>query len=289
MQSLRKLSKMAVLLLMLFVLSGCSIQEEYPVRSENKDFEIPATFRISRSDGRICPMQYEKINLHEYDSDLHLTRGGAYRLTGSLRGSVYIDCQDENIQLVLAGASIEGKGAPAIMVESAGKLFITAEEDTENQLKDIGRYKSLMDADACVYAKCDITINGKGSLVISGLYKDAVCSKDTLRVMASNLMVRSKRDGLRGNDGVYLSGDNVRIESEKNGIRTAKVGEGARGNVEILCKSVSIISGKYCINAVKDLYIHDASFYMEGIWDDYNVGGRIVIEEDKSFNEQIQT
>lgn len=278
MQLLKVFSKAIILMLLLIMLSGCTAEK--PVQLQAEIMEEPDTFRISRNDENDCPASFEEINLNECDSDLYITEGGTYRFVGNLAGTVYVDTLDENIQLVLAGASIEAKGTPAIMVVSSGKLIITAEEGTNNQLKDSGLYISGLDADACVYAESDITINGKGSLTITGLYKDAVCSKDTLKVMTSDLLIRSKRDGLRGNDGVYMAGDNIRIESERNGIRTKNTGEHSRGNVEISGKDISIISGKYCIDAAKDLYIHDAALYIEGVWGEYRVDGRIVIKED---------
>lgn len=285
MRYLKNTNKILFLVCLALMLSACNTQTQQTTILSDEDVQAPLLFRISTSDQTTNVPTYEEINLDECYTDLYITKGGVYRLTGSLRGSIYVDTIDENVRLVLAGATIEGGDGPAILALSAGKLFITLEENTNNELLDAGAYDYQEDGEACIYAQCDVTINGTGSLTISGLYKDAVHSKDVLKVLASNIIVRAKRDGLRGNDGVLIAGHNIRIETERNGIRTTKSGTDHRGAIEIKGKNISVISGEYGIQAAGDLMIHHSHCYIKGILGNYIVAGDVSIEEGSLTNE----
>jgi hypothetical protein len=67
-----------------------------------------------------------------------LTAEGTYIVRGSLSGrSLVIDAPDDaKLQVVLDGVHIENSAAPALLVESADKVFLTLSEGSSNSLSD---------------------------------------------------------------------------------------------------------------------------------------------------------
>ena len=97
-----------------------------------------------------------------------VTQAGVYVLSGLLsNGRIVVEAGDEDkVQVVLSGASITSSDGPAIWVKSADKVFLTLAEGTENALADGETYTAEDDANACVWAECDLTINGSGKLKV---------------------------------------------------------------------------------------------------------------------------
>lgn len=138
-------------------------------------------------------------------------------LKGSLNGGIYISVYDDEIvHLILTGVEIINENGPAIYVEKAGKAVITMSEETENTLSDGAEYAGSQEA--CVFSNADLTINGAGILNVYGHYHDAIRSKDCLKLIETNVFVRAKNNGIRGNDGVVIKDSRGQIESEGTGI-----------------------------------------------------------------------
>ena len=82
------------------------------------------------------------------------------------------------MKLVLNGADITCSTSAPIYVASARKTIITLAEGTENRVTDGGAYV-LEDAasdepNAAIYSKSDLTINGGGSLTVTGNYNNGI-------------------------------------------------------------------------------------------------------------------
>lgn len=212
------------------------------------------------------------------NEDYRIDKGGRYLLSGNLQGTLYIDVEDQHIHLLLDNVSIVGSKGPAISVLSAGKVFITSLENTVNSLGDSAAYETGRTENACIYSTTDLTLNGTGELLITGLHEDGIYCRDTLKILCSNLKVQSKRDCVRGNDGVLLQGSSISLEAERNGIRTTNSGKGSRGDVEIRGASLSVIAGNYCIVSRSDCYVHQSDCFFNGILDTYAVAGDVLVQ-----------
>lgn len=123
-------------------------------------------------------------------------------MSGNLAdGSITVTTsEDDKVQIVLNGVKIASSSGPAIDIQSADKCFITLAEGTQNSLSDGSAFTSE-DANACIYATCDLTINGSGSLDVSGNYCHGVFSKDDLAVYGGSINVSAVEDGLNGKGG----------------------------------------------------------------------------------------
>lgn len=258
-------------------LSGCSLLpggDDTPSGETN----LKPVMELTREDSRTSPVSPKSVNLNGAGEELLITDGGDYRLTGSMDGSIRIRAEEQVVHLFLGGVNVKSVTAPAINVESAGKVILTAEGGSENTLTDGSKYVSDV-YDACVFSMCDVTINGSGSLSISGYYKDAVHTKDFLKITGVKLFARAKDDGLHGNDGVMIQNADVAVEAEKNGIRTTKTGKALKGNIEITDSKLSVIAGQHALTASRNVYMASTKAFLKGVMSNYKAGSEIYIEE----------
>lgn len=219
------------------------------------------------------------IDLNKADTLCRIDKPGKYILSGELAGKIQIDVQDQLIYVILDNVTVNASAGPALEVLSAGKVILTAKDGTTNTFRDTPEYPADSQADACIYSVCDLTINGGGALTVSGYFKDAIHTKDVLKVLNKNCFVQSKRDGLHGNDGVVVCCEELSVQSERNGLHTTKTGKPAKGNVEIYNSQCSIIGGKYAVSCAADLYIADSGVYTVGVYGDLQVSGKSYIAE----------
>lgn len=244
-------------------LAGCSVLSP-DSRKDSGETTVTPVIGMTREDRRTSSDSAKQIDLHTAGEELLITVGGDYRLSGEMNGTVHIAAEDQVVHLFLSGVSIRSVTAPAINVESAGKVIITVETGNDNTLADGSKYISDL-PDACIFSMCDLTINGSGSLSVSGYYKDAIHSKDFLRILGAKLFARAKDDGLHGNDGVLINGADISLEAEKNGIRTTKAAKARKGNIEITGATLSVIAGEHALNAARSIYMTSSSAFLKGV------------------------
>ena len=174
-------------------------------------------------------------------STVTISTAGTYIVSGNLAdGSITVTTsENDKIQIVLNGVKIACSSGPAIDVQSADKCFITLAEGTQNSLSDGSAFTSE-DANACIYATCDLTINGSGSLDVSGNYCHGVFSKDDLAVYGGSINVSAVEDGLNGKDSVKIGAGDISIDSGADGVKSSKSTNPEKGFVYVSGGSLSI-------------------------------------------------
>lgn len=245
--------------------------------SATEDFPYLA---VTQTDARTDSIDETTIFLDDYVGEVLITEAGDYRLTGELEGCVRIQAEEQIVHLFLDNATITAKEGPALRVDSAGKVLITLTPDSSNHISDSGHYRSEQVYEACIASESDLTINGFGALDVYGLYKDAIHSKDIVKILGGNITVRCKRTGIRGNDGIYVMDGNISVSSEKDGFKTTKSGADGRGNLVIGGGNISLIVGQYAfVCARADLHVYNCSIYHKSVVDICDVGGNAIIQE----------
>lgn len=174
-------------------------------------------------------------------STVTISTAGTYIVSGNLTDGSIIVATSENdkVQIVLNGVKIACSSGPAIDIQSADKCFITLAEGTQNSLSDGSAFTSE-DANACIYATCDLTINGSGSLDVSGNYRHGVFSKDDLVVYGGTIRVSAVEDGLNGKDSVKIGAGDISIDSGADGVKSSKSTNPEKGFVYVSGGSFSI-------------------------------------------------
>lgn len=235
---------------------------------------------ITKLDRITEPDNPKTIELTEELEKLEITDGGDYILSGKLNGTIHISAREQNVHLFLNGVEITSTVGPAIYCEDADKLTITLQPGTENFISDSGKYLADEEMESCIFSVCDVTLNGTGSLTVNGLYKDAIRSRDIVKILDGNYTIKCKRTAIHGNDGIQISGGSFFISTEKYAMKTTKSGIHGRGNLMVLGGNFSIIAGRTAFVTTKaDLYVYDCTIQQVSIVTTYEVGGVARIEE----------
>lgn len=271
------LVKTAALLLSATMLCGCAAGVQEP--TQNIAQQLTPQIKITTADTTTAGQDPVFVDLETANSVCSITEPGCYLLSGTLSGKIEIDAQDQIVHLVLGGIEVESVSGPALQVISAGKVIVTIQEGTVNTLRDSATYPQGSQADACIYSECDLTINGAGSLNISGYYKDGIHAKDVVKILGADVFVQAKQDGIQGNDGIVVTCQTLTVQSERHGLYTTKFGKPAKGNIEIYNGDHSLIAGGYAISCAADLYVEQCSLYAIGVLDTYEVDGVTFIAE----------
>lgn len=147
---------------------------------------------------------------------------GVYVLSGTLTdGTIVVDAgDDDKVQLVLDGVSITAADYAAIYAKNADKVFVTLAEGTENTLTVSGDYVQTDDnnVDAVIFAKCDLTLGGSGSLTVKDTVGHGIVSKDDLVVTGGTYTIESQNHCLNGKDSVRIADGTFTLTCDEDGI-----------------------------------------------------------------------
>ena len=157
----------------------------------------------------------------ENEDIIKITAEGTYVITGGHTQIVVSAPDTAKIKIVLKNAAIENSTGPAIYITDADKVFITAYEGTENTVSDGAEYSSEYsdsNVDAAIFSRADLTLNGRGSLSVTGNMKCGIASKDDLVICGLKLTVTSAGRGIEGKDCVKCSDAAVTVNAGGDGV-----------------------------------------------------------------------
>ena len=195
---------------------------------------------------------------------------GTYILSGSLDdGMILIDAGDtDKIQLVLDGASVQSADCAALYVRQADKVFVTTAADTENTLANSEAFTQIDDnnIDGAIFSKCDLTLNGQGTLTISSPAGHGVVTKDDLAVTSGSYVVTAAGHGLSGKDSVRIAGGTFTLTTGKDGLQSDNPDDTEKG-------FVYLAGGDFTIDAQGDGYSASSWMYVDQITCTVTTGG----------------
>ena len=210
------------------------------------------------------------------NGDVHIIQAGEYVLSGELTdGSVIIDAgKDDKIWLLLDGVSLHCEDSAAILVEQAGKVFLTLAEGTENTVSGGASYSTeavSAKIDGAIYSRDDLTINGSGSLTVTAPYKHGVVCNDNLVIVGGTIRITAKQDGVHANDSVSFANADLTVYAGDDGITVSNDGESAWLYVES-----GIISIPTCYEGLEaiDITIAGGTIDIRPTDDGINANGR---------------
>lgn len=202
---------------------------------------------------------YKNVNLSEEKSDITITEGGSYILSGTFSNSVIIDTEDE-VELILDNVEINNSKTATIIGLNAKKITITLADQSINKLSDGGN----SEYDSCIFSNAPLEFNGSGTLIVNGNQNEGEG-------------IATEAQTITFNDGIY------QITSNDDGINAG--GDGA---------TITINGGKFYINANgdgidsnQDLVINGGEIFVIGsdkggdsgidTDDGYTINGGVVI------------
>lgn len=241
-----------------------AIAGEVQVNEDPSDYQWDSAdeINIMLADNAI---QSESSDVTASGSIVTIGAPGSYRLSSSLsNGQVIVNTEEEGlVRLILDGVDIHNETGAAIFVENAEKVAVYLAANTENTLSD-GTTYVLVDPEsdepnAALFSKADLTIDGDGSLRVTGNYNDAIASKDGLIINSGNLMISASDDGLRGKDYVLIRSATITIDVNGDGIKSDAAEDSSKGWIMIESGRLNIQAGMDGIDAETAVTIADGT------------------------------
>lgn len=224
------------------VITSSGGKADTSVSTDNMDFDF------SNKDTEYDYDESEATVIKESEDAVKITAAGTYVITGR-HSSITVSAPDSaKVRIILKNATVQNSSGPAIYITAADKVFITAYKGTVNTVSDGSAYSSDFDGtnvDGAVFSKADLTLNGEGTLNVTGSYKCAVVSKDDLIICGLTLNAKSLGSAIEGKDCVKSKDATVTVTSGGDGIKSTNSEDTARG-------FVYIESGLFNITAAKD-------------------------------------
>lgn len=202
--------------------------------------------------------QAQRITLG--DGDVLIDRSGTYILSGTLSDGQIVVTLDktEKAHLILEGVDVSNSDGPALHITSCDKVILTLADGTVNRFADGASYADDS-ATGCIYSKDDLTINGSGTLEVTGNCKNGIAAKNKLKIVGGTIRVSAVTNGLKGKDSVAISGGELVITAGKDGIKSDNIEEAGKGVVAISGGSIDITAADDGIQGEGGIYISGGS------------------------------
>lgn len=190
-----------------------------------------------------------------------ITTGGTYRIAGTLSdGNIIVNAPDDQlVRLVLNGVQISASKTAPLYIASGGKAVVILVANTVNRLQDgsIYQYASsdIDEPGAALYSATDLTISGKGSLIVEGNYNDGISTNDGLVIRDASVSVTAVDDGIRGKDYVILADAGIVINARGDGVKSDHDEDGSRGYVLVQGGLYDVTSGGDGLTGATDLLV----------------------------------
>ncbi len=202
-------------------------------------------------------------------SDLLITKGGTYTLSGKLNdGRITVEVDKEiNVTLILSGAELNCSDSAPIFVKSAKNCYIELADGTTNKVVDGDTYvygNALeTEPNAAIFSKCDLIIQGSGALEVTGNFNNGIASKDDIEIKGGNLTVKADNNGIKGKDSVTVAGGNVNVEAAGDGIKSDDDKDPAKGFVQIDGGVLTLKTADEGIQATTNVHINGGTVKIE--------------------------
>ena len=162
-------------------------------------------------------VRFEGKGIAARGSKVGITKGGTYRISGSLSdGQIEINTE-KKVVLQLDGVSIKNSAGSAINVINAKRVNVELMPGTVNSLED-GSIQHDVDKGA-LFSNDTLEIGGSGTLNIRSNYAHGIASDDDIIVNGGRLHIVSTKSGLFANDDITINGGTLYCDAGTNGIK----------------------------------------------------------------------
>lgn len=280
----------AVVMAAAIVLTGCS--------SPNPKEPAVTTISLARTDAVI-----KGKGARVKDGVVSILSPGTYRMDGELRnGQIVVDVgSDADVNIILDGVHIHSETSAPFYIRRCGTCTITLADDTVNSLSDGATYELLEgdnEPNAALFASCDLTVEGAGTLEIdaacyhgirskgdirlnSGAYdikapEDAIHAKGDIVIGGGRYSLRAGDDALRSDGAIMISDGDIRLTAKDEGISAAGGNENhlagtekavieiSGGNIYIDSEGDGIVAGDEASATGADLNISGGNIMIDG-------------------------
>lgn len=228
-----------------------------------------------------------------------IKKAGTYTLRGKLSdGQVIIDTEKTSkVVIICDSMSLNCSNSAPFYVKSADEVTLKLAAGTSNSITDAASYvfsSSVKEPDAACYSEDDLTIEGTGSLTVTGKYQDGIASKNDVLIKQGEILVTAVDDGIRGKDGIDIRGGSVKVVCESHALKTTETNQSGKGIVEISGGSIHLDAVGDGIHATNQIKVSGGSTYIDAKNDGLDTdssfvmtNGTMVIDGPKSNNHAI--
>lgn len=254
--------------LLLYTASGCAstqnsassavsgVSTEKPLTVEYSEEDLDASWSESNStaialNGNTATVTGSGAAVK--DSTVTISAAGTYVLSGTLTdGQIKVSAgKDDLVRLVLNGVTLANSTSAPIDSSQSGKTVIVLAEGTKNTVTDATEYQyenaDSDEPDAAIFSKDDLTINGTGSLTVTGNYKNGIGSKDTLKIISGTINVTAANDGVKGRDAVAVKDGTITVDAKGDAVRSNNDEDTTKG-------WIAIEGGTFHITSTQDAF-----------------------------------
>lgn len=186
-------------------------------------------------------------------SDVCITTGGTYLLSGSGNSTVTVDAKGETVVLALDNAAIRVTSGAAIDIENAALAVIYTVDGSENTLS--GCTGDDTETNATLYSRDNLILDGKGSLSVADSGNNGIQGKDSVAVLAGDLRVDAANHGIKANDSLEIAGGTIDVTAGGDGLKAAATDSTDVGYVHIYDGDLSVTAGQDGIQAESALSV----------------------------------
>lgn len=208
--------------------------------------------------------------------------GGTFYLTGTLSdGQIYIT-GDSKTKLYLDGVSVTNADGPALLATSEKRTILSVAADSENTFADASGYTNTTVDDhdidpAAIYVQDKLTINGAGTLTVTGNCDTGILCKDDLLITGATTVVTAVGNGIKGKDCVATFGGTIEVTAENDGIKSTNDEDSTKGYLQLEDGDVTITAGGDCLQAETLVWISGGTYTLTAENTSYD-------EESSSYN-----
>ena len=174
------------------------------------------------------------------DGVLTIDAAGSYVLSGRLdEGHILVAAgETDKVRLVLHGVDITCTTEAPMIFTGADKVALVLAKGTNNRVTDVRETVTDEASDGVTYkaaitSHVSLTVNGEGTLTVTGNCRNGISTKKNLRIVSGTLTVDAKNVGLKGNNSVSICGGDITVRSIGDCIKTEEVDDTAKGFVDI--------------------------------------------------------
>ena len=195
-------------------------------KSESTKSDNKASAKLN---GSSVELSEGAVGISAEGSVLTISAAGEYTLTGTLDdGQIVVNVpKTEKVDIFLANVTVSSSATAPIRIEQADGVTLHLVEGSVNTFTD----SAANDLSACISAKDDLTIKGKGTLKVTGSAKHAIKSSNDIKIKNGVFELSAVKTAIYGEDSVQLTGGSIVITSCGDGIKASNTEEAEKGFV----------------------------------------------------------
>ena len=201
------------------------------------------------------------------DNCITISAGGTYRLSGKLTKGQVLVTGSEKVKLYLDGVEITSPSGPALVCTNEKRTILSLAKDSQNTLTDSADNADTeingCNVSACaLFAQDKLTINGSGSLTVTGSSVDGIVCKDDLKLVNGTITVEAAQDGVKGKDCVAMFGADLNVTAGNDGIKSTESNDDTKGFLQLEQGSATVQAGGDCLQAETLVWIADGTYHL---------------------------